>query len=383
MDMKKEMHNRHTRPGRPSVLRAGGAPALCALLALSSCTRTESTHPQRRDIVDAVFASGDIETKDGYKVIANADGYLQTAYVSEGDTVGEGRTLFRLDGRTQLTQVANAGDNYRYARTNNEPGSPQLGQLTSQIAQAVEKYRVDSTNFRRYERLLPTQAVARVDYDNALLAMRNSATSLEVLRKNKADLERNLSLGVDNARAQLRIQQLGNDYYQVAAVRPGVVLTVNKRAGELVRKGDVLATVAAGRVYAKLFIAEDDIRQAQTGQAVLITLNTDKDRVYKATLTKIYPSFDDSDQAFIAEAVFTGGAPQGLKDGTQLQSNIIIAEKKAVLVIPTVYLEPGDRVILREGHKDVAVRTGIRNLDYTEILDGLSDQDEILLPKRK
>lgn len=353
------------------------------LLILVSCGRTESTHPQHKDIVDAVFASGAIETKDGYKVIANADGYLQTAFVSEGDTVGQGRPLFRLDGRTQLTQVANAGDNYRFARTNNEPGSPQIEQLAFQIAQAEEKYRVDSANFRRYERLLPTQAVAKVDYDNALLAMQNSGTSLQVLRKNKADLEHTLALGVDNARAQLRIQQLGNDYFLVGAAHQGVVLTVNKRVGELVRKGDLLATVAAGKVYARLSIAEDDIGRVAVGQEVLIALNTDKDKVYKAAVTKIYPSFDDSNQAFIAEAAFTEGAPAGLKDGTQLQSNIIISEKRSVLVIPTVYLQPGDKVILREGHRDTAVKTGIRNLDYTEIVGGLSDQDELLLPNRK
>ncbi|HTJ11354.1 MAG TPA: HlyD family efflux transporter periplasmic adaptor subunit [Dinghuibacter sp.] len=353
------------------------------LLALTGCKRQESTRPQRRDIVDAVFASGNIETRDGYKVIANADGYLQTAYVSEGDTVVQGRTLFRLDGRTQITQVANADDNLKFAQTNRKPGSPQLEQLNFQIAQAVERFRLDSTNFRRYERLLPTQAVAKVDYDNALLAMQNSATSLQVLEKNKADLEHNLSLSVDNAKAQLRIQELGNDYFKVIAAQPGVVLTVAKRSGELVRKGDVLATVAAGKVYAKLFIAEDDIRQVQTGQEVLITLNTDKDRVYKAILTKIYPSFDDSDQAFIAEAQFTDATPADLKDGTQLQSNIVISEKKNVLVIPTVYLEPGDKVMLKEGHKDTAIRTGIRNLDYTEVLGGLGDQDVILLPKRQ
>jgi multidrug resistance efflux pump len=351
------------------------------VLLLVSCRHTESTHPVHRDIVDAVFASGDIETRDGYKVIANADGYLLTAFVAEGDTVGAGRLLFRIDGRTQTTQVANAGDNYRFARTNNEPGSPQLEQLAFQITQAEEKYRVDSANFRRYERLLPTQAVAKVDYDNALLTMQNSATNVQVLRKNKADLEHNLSLGVDNARAQLHIQQLGNDFYQVAAARPGIVLTVNKRAGELVRKGDILATLAAGRIYAKMYIAEDDIQRVQTGQEVLIALNTDKDKVYHATLIKIYPSFDDSNQAFIAEAAFTDTVPPGLKDGTQLQSNIIIGQRKSALVIPTIYLEPGNKVLLRG--KDTVVRVGIRNLDYTEILDGLSDQDEIFLPNRK
>ena len=352
------------------------------LLVFSACQRDPETRPQRRDIVDAVFASGNIEKKDQYKVIANTDGYLKAAYVSEGDTVRKGQLLFQLYGQIQQTQVLNARDNYRFAVSNYDPHSPQLEQLNLQIGQARVKYVLDSTNFRRYQRLLPGHAVAQVDYDNAQLTMQASGNSLQVLEKNRADLERNLSLSKDNALAQLRIQNQNNDYYQLPAASNGVVLSVVKKVGELVRKGDVLAEVGAGRVIVKLFIAEDDIRQVEVNQRVLVSLNTAKDSIYEAAITKIYPSFDDSDQSFIAEAAFSGGFPPGLRDGTQLQANIVIGEKKGVLVIPTIYLETGDKVILKNGHKEVAVKTGIRNLDYTEILDGLAEDQVIVLPKR-
>ena len=356
--------------------------SILLIVGLVSCKRGTETQAERRNIVDAVFASGDIEKKDQYKVIANADGYLKAAYVSEGDTVSKGELLFRLDGNVQQTQVLNARDNYHYAVSNYDPHSPQLEQLNLQIGQAQIKYTLDSTNFRRYERLLPGHAVAQVDYDNAQLTMQASASTLQQLEKNRADLLRNLSQSKDNAQAQLRIQNQNNDYYELPAATNGVVLTVNKRAGELVRKGDVLAEVGAGRIYIKLFIAEDDIRQVAVDQRVLVSLNTDKARVYDARITKIYPSFDDSNQSFIAEAAFESGYPLGLRDGTQLQANIVIGEKKDVLVIPTIYLETGDKVILKDGHKEVPVKTGIRNLDYTEVVEGLTEGSTIILPKR-
>jgi len=357
--------------------------AYCSLLlVLAACQKTPETRPQRRDIVDAVFASGNIEKKDQYKVIANADGYLKEVGVTEGDTVNKGQLLFRLSGDVQQTQVLNARDNYRFAVSNYDPHSPQLEQLNLQIRQAQQKYILDSTNFGRYQRLLPGHAVARVDYDNARLTMEASESSLRILEKNKADLLRSLSLGRDNAQAQLRIQNQNNDYYKLMAAANGLVLSVSKKAGELVRKGDVLAEVGAGRVIVKLFIAEDDIGHVQAGERVLVSLNTDRNRVYNALLTKIYPSFDDSNQSFVAEAAFTGDFPAGLRDGTQLQANIIIGEKKDVLVIPTIYLENGDKVILKEGNRDAPVKTGIRNLDYTEILGGLTGNETIVLPKR-
>jgi multidrug efflux pump subunit AcrA (membrane-fusion protein) len=355
----------------------------CSLmLVFSACDKTPETRPRRRDIVDAVFASGNITRKDQYKVIANADGYLKDVRVTEGDTVNRGQLLFRLSGEVQQTQVLNARDNYRFALSNYDPHSPQMEQLNLQIAQAQQKYTVDSANYRRYQRLLPGHAIAQVDYDNARLTMQASANNLGVLEKNRTDLQRTLSLNKDNARAQLRIQDQNNDYYQLPAATNGVVLSVTRKAGELVRKGDVLAEIGAGRVIIKLFIAEDDISQVQVNQRVLVSLNTNKTQVYNAQVTKIYPSFDDSDQSFIAEAAFTGNFPPGLRDGTQLQANIVLGAKKGVLVIPTIYLETGDKVILKEGNREVPVKTGIRNLDYTEILDGLTENQVIVLPKR-
>ncbi len=351
---------------------------------LAACRDKTQISPEKRNIVEAVFANGNMDTKQGYKVIANTDGYLSVAYVTEGDSIRSGQPLFRISGEIQQTQVRNAKDNYVYALTNKASTSPQLAQLELQIRQAQEKYKVDSINFQRYERLLPTKAVARIDYDNAKLTMQASQTNLHVLEKNKADLQKTLALNTDNAQAQLRIQKENGKYYLLTAQTKGVVLSVNKRAGELVRKGDVLAGVSAGHMYIKLFIAEDDIDRVSVGQSVLVSLNTEKTKVYKAILTKVYPSFDSSDQSFIAEADFSGQLPQGiLRDGTQLQANIIISQRDSVLVIPTLYLETGDKVILAAGHKEVQVKTGIRNLDYTEILEGLTTADNIVLPKGK
>jgi multidrug resistance efflux pump len=359
----------------------------CLLICLvAACRDKTQISPEKRNIVDAVFANGNIDTKQGYKVIANTDGYLSMAYVTEGDSIRSGQTLFRIAGEIQQTQVLNAKDNYVYALTNKALNSPQLEQLELQIRQAQEKYKVDSINFQRYERLLPTKAVARIDYDNAKLTMQASETNLNVLEKNKADLQKTLALNTDNAQAQLRIQKENDKYYLLTAQTNGIVLSVSKRAGELVRKGDVLAGVSAGHMYIKLFIAEDDIDRVSVGQSVLVSLNTEKTKVYSAILTKVYPSFDSSDQSFIAEADFSGQQQPGaggLKDGTQLQANIIINQRDSVLVIPTLYLEPGDKVILAEGLKEVPVKTGIRNLDYTEILEGLTTADHIVLPKGK
>ena len=119
-----------------------------------------------------------------------------------------------------------------------------------------------------------------------------------------------------------------------------------------------------------------DIQRIQLGQRALVSLNTDKANVFNATITKIYPSFNTSDQAFIAEATFNP-LPPGLRNGTQLQANIILGEKKHALVIPTNYLLPGDSVILAADHSHIPVTTGIHTLEWVEITGGLRDNQSI------
>lgn len=337
---------------------------------LLACKHAATTTPQYRDIVDAVFASGNTEAKQQYKITAYADGYLEQSLVAEDDSVRKGQLLFRIADDLQRTQISNAATNYDYALRNASDKGPQILQLETQIAQAQRKKTTDSLNYERYQRLLPSHAVAQVDYDNARLTYEASAANLIQLQKNLEDLRTNLNLNTENTRAQLKEQLENNAYFTIAAANNGRIENVYKKDGDLVRKGDVIADLGAGLQIARLLIAEDDIERIQLGQHVLVSLNTDKTHVFNATITKIYPSFNTNDQAFIAEATFDP-LPPNLRNGTQLQANIILGEKKHALVIPSNYLLAGDSVILAADHTHVPVRTGIHTLEWVEITGGL------------
>ena len=363
-------------PARSAIPTIPAIPAILIILTLTSCRQSPSFTPQYRDIVDAVFASGSTQAKDQYKITAFADGYLQQSLVAEDDTVHKGQLLFRIGNDIQRTQVHNAATNYDYAVRNAENNAPQIQQLESQIAQAQQKKTTDSLNYLRYQRLLPSHAVAQVDYDNARLTSEASTAGLTQLQKNLEDLRTNLSLNVENTRSQYRLQQQNNDYYELTGQSDGRIENVYKKNGDLIRKGDVIADLGAGLQIARLLIAEEDIDRVRLGQATLVSLNTDKVHVYDATITKIYPSFNTNDQAFIAEATFNP-LPANLRNGTQLQANIILSEKKHALVVPASYILPGDSVILAADHSHAPVRTGIRTLEWVEILGGLHDNQSI------
>lgn len=347
----------------------------------TACNRQNETRPQRKDIVDAVFGSGHIENENQYTLMANTDGYLKAAYVVEGDAVKPNQQLFRLSNDVQQTQVNNALTNLKFAKTNISANSPQIDQLKIQIAQAKDKLNVDSTNYARYSRLVKTNAVSKTDFENAGLQYQSSLSSFNVLKKNLADLQHNLNLSVDNAKAQYQIQQQNNDYYSITGLTPGIVVSISKKVGDYVKKGDPIALVGAGTAVAKLYIAEDDIQRVKVGQSALISLNSNKDKVYNATITKIYPSFDTTQQAFTVDATFNE-PPAILINGTQLQANVIIENKKYALVIPSYYLINGDYVLTKNSKDKLPVKVGIRTLEWTEILSGVTENETLVQPKQ-
>lgn len=351
------------------------------LLSLYGCSHQSELKPEHRDIVDAVFGSGHIENKDQYTVMANADGFVKSAFVIEGDTVKTGQRLFQLDNRVQQTQVENAGQNLVFAQGNAAHNSPQIAQLQDQVAQARQKLGVDSTNYARYSRLVQTQAVSKADYDNAKLTFQNSGTSLKVLEKNLADLKHTLNLNVENARANLAIQKTNNSYNIINSQANGVVMNVNKKVGDYIKKGDAIAVLGTGKIIIKLDIAESDIDRVKLGQRVVISLNSRPDRRYEASVTKIYPSFNSTDQSFIVEATFKENV-QNVLNGTQLQANLVVRTKKNALVIPSYSLVNDHFVMLKGSKEKKSVSVGIRTMEWTEITGGLSEGDVITYPKQ-
>ncbi len=353
--------------------------AIAMAIIFSGCKQNKSTMPLRQNIVEAVFASGIIITEHQYIVTSQADGYLSKSIFNEGDSVKKGQILFRIANEAQPAQLESAEANYRYALSNVRPNSPVLEQLMAQRNQVENKLTTDSLNYIRYKKLVNSGAVSKVDYEKVKVSYENSRQDLVSINNQISETLNKLQLDVSNNKANLAVQQNASSYYEVKAYVDGVIFQIQKKQGELVKRGEHVAEIGSGKFIAKLFIVEEDINKLKPGQEVYIELNTEKQKSYKATLSKIYPYFDSKEQSFIAEAVFDEYIGH-LRSGTQLQANIKTNEKTQAMIIPAAYLLPGD-FILDKNNKQVKVTVGIRNAEWVEILSGANDSTDILLPK--
>jgi len=343
---------------------------ICLLL-LSCGNGSETVSPVRKDITDVVFASGHTIFSDEYLVATNAEGFILKSYVRAGDEVDVGDPLFQLSSEVQSSQLNNAMEQYQDAKYKAGPNSPQIVSQKKQIEQAKSQLAQDKLNLERYTVLIKTNAVSKLDYEKAQLQYKASMNDVAVLEESLADLQAGLLLNLRNAESQLRIQQENHGEYFITSTRKGKVLKIYKEQGELARRGELLAKIGSGDAIAKLFIAEEDIVHVQVGQSARVVLNTNPGEPVDAVIAKIYPAFDLTEQSFILEAVFAAEVAH-LYSNTQVQANIIVAQRDNAVVIPREYLSDSNTVTLTD-NSQVRVDVGIQGDSWVEILNGINE----------
>lgn len=347
-------------------------------ISLISCgKKTEKATVQRKDITEMVFATGSLKADDEYLVAAQTDGYLKSVNFEEGDVIHEGKVLAVIDNKQSLVNVNQTAKLLAIAKANASENAPLIQQIRININVAKEKLKQDELQAERLRKLLETNSIAKVEYENATLTVLNTKANIKALEEQIANLKVNANQQVIVQQQQNEVSNALADYNQVVAYVSGKVYKKRKQLGDYVKKGDVIAVVGnPNNIYANLSIDESNMSKIKLGQNVVIQLNTNTQKTYKAQLAEILPAFDEATQSFYVKAFFTENLDFTIT-GTQLQANIIIGEKKNVLVIPRSYLGYGNKVLV-EKKKAVDVKTGIISTDWVEITGGLTENQSIL-----
>ncbi|MEM6800764.1 MAG: HlyD family efflux transporter periplasmic adaptor subunit [Bacteroidota bacterium] len=350
--------------------------AITFLLYLTACQQEQSTSPVKKNIEDAVFASGYIEQENNYTVSAKAEGIILSLPVKEGDRVSKHEIIATLESDIQNDQLVDAKIVYRDAVKNSSPTSPQLQHIQSQIDQAKQQLVFDQENYDRYKDLWKEKSVARVDFEKAELQYKASESNLLSLKKNYEETENALSLQLERSQVQVKTQNSLLKDYQLLTQESGQVIQIFKKQGELLRRGEAVARIGSGAYLIKLFVSEEDITKVELGNPLAVNLNTYPGQAFTAKVSKIYPAFDESEQSYVVEARFDK-LPEQMFSGTQLQANIQTGQRKDVLLIPTDYISKGNVVTLKGG-LEKQIETGSKNKEWTEVVSGITEQDYII-----
>ncbi len=355
--------------------------ALATLTLLAGCGKKYSqTKPEIKDITETVFASGVLVPENQYYLTAQTEGYLIEVNFKEGDIVEKNELLAVIDNQTSVANLTGSNQLLHIAKTNLSPDAPTFKQLEININAAKEKMLQDSLQYQRYKQLYASKSVSKLEFETIGLTYENS-------NANYLALLENFRLQKQLAEQQYVTQKIQSDVNNVSAgnnklraIIEGKVYKKLKQLGDYVKRGDVIAIIGSPvNLYAELSIDEANISKIKLNQPTLIQLNTDKTKIYNAIISEIYPSFNIETQSFLCKATFTDSL-DFLISGTQIQANIIIAQKKDVLVIPRKYLDFGNTVMLKNGDK-ISIETGFISNDWVEIINGLDTNTVIKAEK--
>lgn len=359
------------------------AVALSLSMLVAACSsKSETTSPVYKDLTEAVYASGNVFPKNEYKVVANADGYLQQQLVTEGDVVKGGQLLFSLESLSQDARAEAAANIYRQSEANFSDSSPVLAELEVALRNARTKLENDSVNYFRFKALYDQNATAKVEVERAELAYRTSKNDVAARQKTWQRTKNQLYVDLQNSRSNFRVNAREGDNYRIKSIEAARVYEVYKKVGELVRRGEAVALLGNPQdVYLQLAVDETDFSKLRVGQAIVVKMDAYGDKVFNAQITKIYPKLNKVDQSFRVDADFVGEVPQAYY-GLTVEANIVISNNPKALTIPKAYLVGQDSVWVRadKDKQKIKITKGAENFELVEIKNGLTDKSVIVKP---
>jgi multidrug efflux pump subunit AcrA (membrane-fusion protein) len=352
-----------------------------SLLWLSLCCSSEKDKilPTEQALTEAVYSSVTIQPDSLYQVYAIVSGLLDVIMVEEGDLVSKNDRLFQIINNTPKINSQNAKLALNLAQENFNGSAAILKSIMDEIEAAQLKYTNDSINFYRQKNLWDQRIGSKSEYDTKKLNYQLASNQLRLLKSRYSRTKTELQTALMQAQNNYKTASIAFKDYTVNSKIDGKVYALYKEPGELVTTTQPLASIgSATRFIIELLVDEVDIVRIHLNQDVLINLDAYNDTIFKGKVSKIYPKKDERNQTFMVEAVFTE-QPKVLYPGLSGEANIIIAKKENVLTIPKAYLIDTNKVKTDKGF--VVIKTGLQNMDYIEILSGISKDTYIYKPE--
>lgn len=353
-----------------------------AFSGLQACKEVEEeVLPQKRTVIEAVYASAILSPAAEYELVALAEGQLTESFVREGDKVEAGQTLFEIRNAVQQARLQAAADALELANTNAAKQSPLLREQAAMVENAKAKYINDSIRWERYFQLSKAEIGTKMDYEKAELSFQTSKNEWNnaVIRYNRLqDQIKQEKLQAEAAYTAAR-EEMRN--FRPTADRQAMVYEIFKEIGETVRRGELLAVLGAGEAtQLKLKVDEADIQKIKVGQKVIVRLDILPDSIFEARISRIYPRLNRKEQAFTVDAVFDI-EPKLQLSGLNAEANIIIQKREGVLTVPKTLIHQDTVWVKVAGEAQARkVKTGLSDNEWVEILEGI-DEKTVLLQK--
>ena len=351
--------------------------SLIAISLISGCGNKEKTiTPTIKPITESVYASATIQAAEQYTLYPAIAGKILSFDVDEGDLIAAGGLIAYLEN----TAATNSANNAESAVVLSKQSSIQVQELEAQLKSAKEQSKLDSVNFQRQQNLYSKEIGSLSQLESRRLASIASKNSVIALNAKLIQVKNQLRFNQNQAQANANVATKNLGDYAVKSDIGGEVFQLLAKKGEWISPQKPLAIIGNSKDYLVVMeVDEMDIVKIKLGQTVLISMDA-YDQSFEGHVSRITPIMNPKTQSFVIEAAFNT-RPETLYPGLSAEVNIVIAQKPKALLIPIGSLEKNNIVKTTDGA--VTVKTGLKNLEFVEILDGLNEKSQILIPTGK
>lgn len=361
----------------------------------------ETVRVERRTFASTVTAIGSVQPQIGaeVRVGARVSGRVRRLVANIGDRVERGQVIAELETEdldaivAQRRAEAEAAESRRTALERRLP--EEIAAARAGVASREAMLQQAEAEWTRQSSLMREQATSQAALEMARQARDVAAAQLEVARRTLEvveggadDLRAETAAAAAAARAALRAAEVERSFTRITAPISGVVASVATQEGETVAAGlnapTFVTIVDLNRLQVNAYVDEVDIGKIVVGQEAFFTVDAFPARDFAGRVTAIYPTatIQDNVVKYVVALEVHGDSADVLRP--EMTATVRIAlESRSALAIPTraIRRDGGQSVVyLRSGRttESRVVRLGWRDGPWVEVVEGLSEGDEIL-----
>ena len=353
--------------------------------------KVEVVEAVRREVVQAVVATGRIESPFRVEIGAQVVGTVIRVPVAQGESVAAGQTLIELDAAEAHALVRQA----EAAVVQAEGRLRQLKELQLPVAsQALRQAQANHANaaaqYERNRKLFESGYIGEAVLDEAKRNLDVARTQVDTARK-QVDTAR--PQGSDSALAAAALQQANASlqaararlaYTRIVAPAAGTLIARNVEHGDVVQPGKALMVLApAGETQVVVHIDERNIGKLRLGQRALASADAYPEQRFSAALAYINPGVD-AQRATVEVKLRVPEPPAYLRQDMTVSVDIEVARSPGAVALPAeavhdatgaapwVLVAQHGRALRRE------VQLGLRGTGWVEIRSGLAPGERVV-----
>ena len=334
----------------------------------------------RINIDQSIEAVGEVYAKEQVDVGAQVSGQITKLYVQIGDKVKAGDLIAQIDKDKQQNDL--------------DITKAQLASTKANLESKKVALEIASSQYQREQKL----------YSNKATSLEN----LETLKNNFYSLKASVAdLDAQVVQLEITLKNAEKDlgYTTIRAPMDGIIINVAVDEGQTVNANQSTPTIVKianlDEMEIRMEIAEADVSKIKVGTAVKFSILNDPEKKYEAKISSIDPANTTTSDAksnssssstsslstsaiYYYAKVFVKNRDNFLRIGMSVENSIVINSAPNALAVPTYAIKNdkgGYFVELLRGGQIIKsyVKIGIKDSINTQILDGVSENDLLVL----